>query len=418
MKIVDQFNSLKIVLALRQNKKMQKIITFALYLFFALSVSLIFSLEKMKPFNYIIICLWAVFSFIAVAYIVIYGKFKVHYYLLLSLAFIVLQILSWCLNGFKSFNLTGILLGIMSIIVFEIAIQDGINKKIFTQIILAATWFALCFFVIFYMKDILSYKFGTKLQIRFGNSNDIARALSYCFVINYAFGFIVEKRFIKPILFLLSILSMSLIFVIGSVSNLIVCLLTLLFVPIIISGKKGRIVFSIVSFGLIILFILSLKLPFMSYFNSRITGMITSFFGGTGKGDDSFVYRFRGAYYAFQLFLRRPFYGNGFDSVYRNYVIMAHNNIAEIASDFGIFALTIEEFFILYPLIKASFKKNQIEKYYSLIIIPCLFYMFFFQIFLVSFNSKIECILLPLCFAMLFSYRKKVIKNDYYRIDI
>ena len=156
----------------------------------------------------------------------------------------------------------------------------------------------------------------------------------------------------------------------------------------------------------------------MSYFNGRITGMIASFFGGSGKGDDSFVYRFRGAYYAFQLFLRRPFYGNGFDSVYRNYVIMAHNNIAEIASDFGIFALTIEEFFILYPLIKASFKKNKIEKHYSLFIIPCLFYMFFFQIFLVSFNSKIECILLPLCFAMLFSYRRKVIENDYYRIDI
>ena len=237
-------------------------------------------------------------------------------------------------------------------------------------------------------------------------------------MINYAFGLIVQKKYIKPILFFLSSLSIFLVFMIGSVSNLIVCFLTLLFVPIIIAGKKGRIIFSIVSAGLIILFILSLKLPFMSYFNGRITGMITSFFGGVGKGDDSFVYRFRGTYYAFQLFLRRPIYGNGFDSVYRNYVIMSHNNIAEIASDFGIFALAIEEFFIIYPLIKASYKKNKIEKYYSFFIITCLFYTLFFQMFLVSFNSKIECIILPLCFAMLFLRQKKVIRNDYYRIDI
>lgn len=383
-----------------------------------MSVSLIFSLEKMRPFNYIIICLWAFFSISTIAYVFLYGKFRLHFYIFLSLIFIGLQVLSWFLNGFGTFNSTGILLGFMSIFVFELAVQEGINKKIIAQIMLASTWFALCFFVVFYSKDILTFKFGTKLEIRFGNSNDIARALSYCFAINYAFGFIIKKKFIKPILFFLSILSMALIFMIGSVSNLLVCLLTLLFVPIIIAKKKGRIIFSAVSVGLIVLFIFLLRMPFMSYINKRLTGMITSFFGGTGKGDDSFIYRFRGAYYAFQLFLRRPFYGNGFDSVYRNYVIMAHNNIAEIASDFGIFALFIEEFFIVYPLIKSAFKKNKIDRYYAIFAITCLFYMLFFQIFLVSFNSKIECIILPLCFAMLFSYRKKVVKNDYYRIDI
>ena len=145
--------------------------------------------------------------------------------------------------------------------------------------------------------------------------------------------------------------------------------------------------------------------------------MFITFFGSGYGVDYSSIYRFRAAFYGFQLFFRRPFFGNGFDSVYANYYVMAHNNIAEIAADFGIFALIIEEFFILFPLYFV-FKKNNRSLEFRPFIMSTLIFMFLFQFFLVSFNSKIECIILPLCFAMIFPYEKRYVPIDHRTINI
>ena len=152
--------------------------------------------------------------------------------------------------------------------------------------------------------------------------------------------------------------------------------------------------------------------------------------GNGSRGDASFEGRFRGAYYGFVLFLNKPFFGNGFDAVNMNYIIMAHNNVAEVAADFGVFALLIEEFFIIFPLFKIiKFQPNKQGLFspFLPLAFSALFFMLFFQLFLVSFNSKIESIMIPMSFSLLGLKDLKVDKikicisgekYDYYRIDI
>ena len=86
----------------------------------------------------------------------------------------------------------------------------------------------------------------------------------------------------------------------------------------------------------------------------------------------------------------------------------AHNNIAEIGADFGIFAVLFEEIIILYPLIKDK-NSNKNEKIFTGLFCA---YIFLIQLFLVVFNSKVECILLPLVFILTND------KEAFYKYDV
>ena len=89
---------------------------------------------------------------------------------------------------------------------------------------------------------------------------------------------------------------------------------------------------------------------------------------------------------------------------------MAHNNVVEVLSDYGIIAFIIEEILILIPIISV-FMNGKENKKERVVVLVFSIYILLMQLFLVEIDSKAEMIFLPLCYYFLIPINDQNIKN-------
>jgi O-antigen ligase len=401
MEVLSSLNKIKSKVSSKINPKCRgyKFFNVSICVLFFLASFLALTLDAIKPFNYILIAIWALLSGFVLLYIVFFGEFKFHYYIFLSVLFVLLQLFSWAINGFKIFNQTGLLLGILSIVLFELLLQKKANNSYFVAAFVVASWLFLLVFIFTNIGGVVKPNISNRIGSNLGNSNDVARHVSFSILANYIVAIKNKKILLKILTSIFATIGFYLLILTGSVSNLLVVSVVLVCSMAFLFGRRGKLILLISLVSFIIVFILIINLPFMSYFKERLSGMLNSLTGDNPySGDDSFEARLLGAYYGMGLFVNKPFFGNGFDSVYANYSIMAHNNFIEILADFGIFAFIVEEIMLFVPFVhsikNAHLEKDSASNFFVFVV---MLFIILFQFFLVSYNSKVECMLIPIC---------------------
>lgn len=382
------------------HSRIKSVILWLIYSLFFVACVFSLALDKIYPLNIVLIGIWLALIALIFIFVLIFGRIKLGFFILLMFAFISLQFVSWAFNAFKVFNQTGFLLGIMSIFLYEFCVQENVKKEYLIYLFVVATWVFMIIFIVTNFRQIFSLPSTDKIGTNLGNTNDVARHLAYSILVNFAFVFISKRIFLKLMFLLVTILGFYLVFLTGSVSNLL-SLFFVISIAIVIFLKRRYKWLAIVSIlSIIAIGVVIFNAPFMAYYKNRVIAMFESFFAsGAGGGDDSFEARLLAAMYGFGLFVQSPFVGNGFDAVYLNYNIMAHNNIVEVIADFGLTAFVIEELIILSPLL---FYKKYIHSTCKPLILLVLLYTILFQLFLVSYNSKVELILIPIIHSFIF----------------
>ena len=361
-------------------------------LFFTLFLS--FTLAEIRPFNYFNIAVFGCFCIFTLLYIFLFGKVILDYFVILIFLFLICQYIATIVNFIPSFSLTGTLISFMSLFVYEYLRQLNNSKKIFLIIFVAAGTFFLVAFFIKYFFDIFhpSLSSNNRIGTFFGNQNDVARHLSYISLSFLVLFIVFKKLLIRVFSILLSLVSLYFILLTGSISNVIaIAFITFFYFFIILKGKF-RFIYLACCLVSCFAVILILQFPALTYYKNRLLNMINAFFGNVeGAGvDNSFVSRFKGALYGIKLFFQNPLFGNGYDSVYRNFYIMAHNNVVEVAADFGLFGLITHECILLTPIFFNKKKRPEI--------LLLLMFTVIFQLFLVSFDSKIDSMIVPFCY--------------------
>lgn len=368
---------------------LEKAITLSNEILFVPIAYFIFALQDIYPFNLVLIGLVGLFSVLTVLYCFLYGTIIFDRYVLMIVLFVAIQLLSTAVNGFKTFSKNGLLMGMMSIVIYEWTKQkEGKGKKL----LLATTLGGLIFivhFIIVYRNSLFSL--SSRLGSYFGNENDIGRHLAIITLLFVVFAYQYKDIYSRIAGIFFSIISFYLMALTGSVSNLLVVSFLLYFFAVWLIWKKNRKISLAVAVAIPLLAIGILFLPFMEYYRGRLSDMFASLFSGTSSGDDSFNWRLKASMYALRIWISNPLLGGGYGAVYSSYLSMSHNNIAEILASFGIFALIIEEVILFLPLFKDRLNTPSVFLVVSYIII--------FQLFLVSYNSKIEQALLPICYS-------------------
>lgn len=352
-------------------------------------------LSEQPILNYVNIGLYCLLGLLCLVYVFLYGKWNVGPFVILIVSFNVVTLLSYALNGFRSFVSSALTLGAMSLVFYEFLSQSKEAKEHSLYFVMLGTWLFIGYFVIYYWSDFIhpSVSFENRIGTLFGNQNDVARFLSFSLLINFYYAFFKKRYFCYiPI-----ILSFYLIGLTGSISNLITSLFVCTLVIFFTSKKRGKIITVVSVLAILILGFLILQIPALAYFKNRIYGIIGSLTTvDTNTNDVSAAHRLKYALEAFYVFLESPIIGHGFNGFIQNsFGGFAHNNIAEVACDFGIIGLVIEETLILLPL--RSVKKNH-DVFSRFTLLICL-YIFIFQFMLVSYYSKMEYLTLAFAFA-------------------
>ena len=370
-----------------------------LSLFFAIAfISL--ALDTRHPFNLVNIALVGLFAVATIAYLLLtQTKPKLSLFLICGIGLLLCMLMSYIANGFGSFSTTPLLMTILSILVY---LWLSANRKHTTFYLLAflfASWCFIALFIALNFSSVIHPNLSKRIGSTLGNENDVARHLVFAFLINGYHLYAFKKKSLRCVFAIVSLLCLYLLLLTGSISNLLLAITCSAVFVFVVAKKKQRIWAGIgIGAAAVLLIVLIFALPALSSIKERLLSIANALFGwGSARSDNSTASRFRAAKYGFELLFESPLFGNGFNSVYSNFKIMAHNNIAEIGADFGLPALILEETLILYPLL--SKRKTQAKD--AVLIIVVGFYIFAIQFFLVTFNSKIEAIMIPLLYVLL-----------------
>lgn len=385
------------------------------------------TLDAISPFNYINIILVAVFIGSSLVYMCL-NKIvpQIGVFAICASLILFCIITSFLVNGLNGFPRTPILMGLLSIFSY---VWFSTNKRYVQMYLvgfLVASWLFLLFFTAVEFRAIVHPNLSNRIGTYFGNQNDVARHIMFAFLINCYYIYAFKKKALIALAVVVSFLSSYYLILTGSISNILLLFVIAICFLIAISKKKVKPLI-IVGFSIlaIIIFVLLFTVSALSPIKNRILSIISSLFGvGDYRIDSSTIGRFSAAMYGFRLFAESPLFGNGYNSVVNNYKIMAHNNIAEIGADYGIFALIAEEILILFPFTQLK----KVPKKTKAFIILFSSYLFLIQFFLVIFNSKIESILIPLVIVLsgenrfilpMFNKAKKIInkpKETFYEV--
>ena len=416
----------------------KKILFISVVVLIVLYCFVMWSFSSRRPWNYVEIGLAAILSTLLIVHCFLENKFKINIYVILSMLFCLLSSVSYLFNiKYSSFPRTIFMLFFLGVLVYQFA---SFNKFHFEITVFSVFVGSLLFYILYIIKyntSLFNFSSFERLGMDFDNQNSIAR----CFVVVGLLSiYYLLKYKIYP-LAIVSILSFYLCLTTGSISNLL-CFLLCAFVLLLASFKKKGKLITTISFVLaIVVIIVIIQMPFAKYFKDRIVNIIYTLFGGNqGRVDASTYDRFILAIDAFNLFLDRPLFGYGYNSTHlytSGTGLFSHNNLIELLSNFGFFAFLVYEFMIIYPLIcmrKLKKKTGDIETIW-----PINVFLLIFQIFLVTFYLKIDCLLVPILFACLSKYdymyvisfsnkhllikkvlpRKAIgIVNDYYEVAI
>lgn len=397
---------------MRNSTRLKTILTYTNIVILGLFAVIALTLDTKRPFNYINILLVGAFCLITIFYSILYKvrlKYDMYVMGVFGLAgFIFISFLANIHNGLPK---TPLLMLLMSFFIYLWLYDKRDKLDLHISVFLFATWSLLILFALFERRSMLHPSFSNRAGGSLGNENDVARHLVFCVLFN-AYSFLKTKKiWLKIILVITTLVGLYELLLTGSISNLAITMLALFIGVIVIVPKKWKIIVplafvAIASIGVILI----LTVPMFSYFKTRLLGILSSFGIGQNMSDGSASERLMGAINGLKLFLDSPLFGNGYNGVYASYKIMAHNNFVEIIADYGLFAFAIEEILIIYPIISL----RQVEKKHRFLIASLVGYMLLLQFFLVSFNSKIESIVLAFVYTAIEKESLQLISHSDY----
>lgn len=378
---------------------LQKILFFAsLICFFGYCFSIpMFS----NTLNYVSIILCGLMCVVMGIYIILYGRININLMVGLLILFNITTIVTHLINNnFNSFPKTIILMSVVAILLYEFLSSTKKTSLFLFTLLFAGFVFALIY-IYTYRDSLFNIKnlFNQRLGSKFDNENELSKEFGFLSVVSLIFLF-KSKKLLNKVLFGLSlILFLFLILSTGSISNILTTAIVLfLSVFFCLRKKRAKLILILALLILIGIFVVLLQLPFMSYFNERISNIFKTLFNfGKENYDGSTYDRFSGALSTFVAGFDRVIFGFGYMSGthFTNNYIQAHNNFSELFVDFGFCGLIVFEALIFIPLIKEK-KENEKRAVLSILL-----YMFIFQLFLTTYYKKFEYIFFAYIYAVL-----------------
>ena len=372
----------------------------SLAFFFAYCLS-IPAFSNIHPFNYISIALCGMMCASMGLYAFLYSKIKINISIGILIIFNITIILTHLINhNFSSFPKTIILMTLVSFFVYQFACTVSNKDLLFLIIGIGALCFAVVF-VYYFRNDIfhLSNLFQKRLGPPFDNENEIGKEFGFFALIFFVFAFKSKKIAIKICAGLGTLLFVFLIMATGSISNLLSIILACLICSIIfVKGIKNKLIIVVSSAVVVGLFVAILQIPALSYFKTRIEGVLTTLFSfGKDVEDGSSLNRLQAALTSIRVGFSKPIFGFGYMASmdFNALNVQAHNNIAELFIDFGISGLVLFEALLILPIAYARRVKD--NKFIYAISI----FMVIFQLFLTTYYKKYEYVFLALIYASL-----------------
>ena len=366
-----------------------------------------------KQYNFIPIVIVAAMAILIGLYVFLFGSIKINVLVALLILFNISTLITHTINkNFKDLEKTIILMSIVAILVYELVSNYKNPNLFFVMILITGIIFSIVY-IDHYSDRLFDFSkiFENRLGRDFDNENEISKEFGFFAVLSIAVATKSNKTWLKILSYFSTILFIFLILTTGSISNLLTSVLiscvTLIWFQ---KNTKRKIIVASIIIGILVLLIIMINLPFMSYFKTRIDNIFTTLFNPDERPKDgSASDRFNGAITSFAIGFNRLIFGFGYMSA-TNFTylgIQSHNNFAELFIDFGIVGLFIYELLIYLPLSR-SIKNN--SKHY--IISLCL-YMFVFQLFLTTYYKKFEYIFLGCMYGALDScFKTKCVIHD------
>lgn len=378
--------------------KFEKISRFFVLFLLSVYTFSLFAFSARPLLNYIHILISLVLGVSCLIYSVLFGRLKFDIFSFLLICFCFVIIVSAIVNNaFEYINKSVFLNVCLAVGLY----QFFLNKKGLYGILLSfliGSCFFYVYYILHYKAEIFSLSFlkdSLRLGEYFNNQNEIGKA----FTVTGFVALFLSFSFKKPYFSIISLISLFLLLTTGSISNLLVFACLAVLYLMLHFRKKGRIVTVLSLLFLAIFGFFLLQLPFMKYFKERFIGIFITFFsGGSVVEDGSAASRLEYALDGFKIFFSSPLFGVGPNGMIRFLTgRYSHNTLSELAGDFGILGLILFESLLLLPIFKIK-RANKQQKLFTICIV---FFLFFFQFFLVTFSSKLEYLLLSVLYGQI-----------------
>jgi len=379
--------------------KTQSIIFCLCIFFISLYCFSMWSFGSRTFWNYVNILICGLMLLLIIVYQLLYSDIRFDVFFVFLFIFCLIILISSAVNlVFDHINKTVFLMAIFGFGFYQFAREKENLKIAMLALLIGGTGFVL-FYIFIYWKSLLSFNFSNRLGDYFDNQNEVAKNFVFLGIISLYLVFFKRKWF----MLLYYLLMFYLLSSTGSISNLISFAFVSGIVVLFSVRPKNRIYVVLVFAFLAIIGFVIIQLPIFSYFKNRIYDIIiTLSSGGDVASDASAGQRLEFALDSLSLFLSRPLFGFGFDSV-RFFTLYpgspAHNNFAELLGDLGIIGFLSFEIIIIYPffVIMKNKEKNRF------LFLSFLIYIFIFQFFLVTYYTKIEYLILSCSFGFISS---------------
>ncbi len=328
-------------------------------------------------------------------WMILYEKIYVDRIILATILFLLSTLVSGLVNGFYGINKTYFLMPIMFIAFYHLFSSKTFFNNSIRLFSLAI--FAFClYFLIVYFQDIISGNFS-RLGDKFDDENVVGSYFAIGTILFTFFVFFKKKKFfIIPLVLCLLFCVLT-----GSKAALLLSGVGIVFLVFAFYGKKRWYIPAIFFLLIIIFVVLALQLPGMEYIKYRIL-VLFQFLSGDVNADPSTLYRLSLIIDGFDLFIKKPIFGWGFNGVELNSSIgaYAHNTLIESLANFGLLA----GIFVMYPSFSSLsvFKFDKKEKEYAVLIQAFIIFSILNGFFLVQYISKLYYIML----AMICGYCK------------
>lgn len=377
------------------NKLRLLMFTFA---FYALTIFSTFSFAGRAKWNYVNMAINVVLMAIIILYLLLYSRIRFDMVFVLFALFNILVFISSAISGFKNFNFTILLNSMVAFFVYQILIENPKNIRYALYAFLIGGTAHLFHYFIIYFKPLITLDFSSRLGGYFDNENEIS---NYLLVIGITFLYFIfyEK---KKSAIIGALVSLWFVFSTGSMSNILMFgLFILAGLYHIIPKNKRWALFLFVGLSIVALFLI-IQIPALDYYKRRIYGIINEFLGIKNEYEDgSASSRMRLAKESILIFLKNPLFGDGFGATgrYSFDFHVSHNNFFELLSAFGIFAAVAFQCLLFLPL--RGFNDKKRNRWADLLIL----FVIINQLFLVTYNGKIEYHIIAYAWAANTSYR-------------
>ncbi|MEF2176190.1 MAG: O-antigen ligase family protein [Candidatus Absconditabacteria bacterium] len=306
-------------------------------------------------------------------------------------------ILSGLANGFIYINWTLLFLSATVFVNSQFWKVSEHRNNILYLMLLSSLVF-LGFLTISIFPSLLVFS-GERITVFNYDLNLLGYTLVYIFVL--VLYYVIKRN--KYYLLLINLYILLLVFVTGSRSALII-LAFVSFVAIFLYLGKKRIGYAILVLSVFVfVFFLLIRLPVFETLYSRFLALI----GLGNNGDLSANFRFLYVQQGIELISNRMTFGYGGDFQFPKFSFdghFSHNNIIEIAFNYGLTFLLVYECMILVMLFRLFFTDSRDKSLYISFIVVFLLVQFFYP----NFTLKTDMMILGLVFSYLPERKVKI----------